>query len=373
MKYSLNPMSVVEERIVIAMVGLPARGKSYISKALIRYLQFLGCPAQLFNAGNKRRDQGKAGADANFFDAGNVRAKAQREEIAMETLGELIEWLGAVREHGCAVGIFDATNTTVARRETVVARCRCSSPPVRLIFLESICDDNEVLESNYRMKLSNDDYNGTDAEKAYNDFKQRVRAYEAVYERLTDAEAARYTPPLRYVKTIDAGRKLVCSSCDGFLMSYLLPLLQSIHLGQRKVSLVLAGQSENDRKGIRGGDTTLSDAGREYAQAVASLISSRPRTSSAGEPLVLTGTLRRYSQMCELLVRAMGEAKPQALAMRALNELNFGSLEGLPGGRLRESFPQEYAARALDKLHYRYPGSGGESYMDMIMQASPTS
>ena len=54
--YHINPHTVIDDRIVIAMVGLPARGKSYISKAIVRYLTFLGCPVKLFNAGNKRRD-----------------------------------------------------------------------------------------------------------------------------------------------------------------------------------------------------------------------------------------------------------------------------------------------------------------------------
>ena len=34
---------------------------------------------------------------------------------------------------------------------------------------------------------------------------------------------------------------------------------------------------------------------------------------------------------------------------------------------MRESFPSEHAARAFDQLNYRYPGVGGESYMDRVM------
>jgi 6-phosphofructo-2-kinase/fructose-2,6-biphosphatase len=44
----------------------------------------------------------------------------------------------------------------------------------------------------------------------------------------------------------------------------------------------------------------------------------------------------------------------------------FGALEGLPGGKLRDSFPTEFAARAQDPLRYRYPGVGGDSYMDLV-------
>lgn len=35
-QYAVNPHSVIDERVVIAMVGLPARGKSYLSKAIVR-------------------------------------------------------------------------------------------------------------------------------------------------------------------------------------------------------------------------------------------------------------------------------------------------------------------------------------------------
>ena len=186
--FTTNPHTIMSDRVVIAMVGLPARGKSYISKAIVRYLKFLGCPAQIFNAGNKRRDEGAAGVSANFFDASNADAKAQRERMAMDTLDELLEWLQAETrpEAGCACGIFDATNTTIDRRENVRQRIAREQPPVRLIFVETICDDQKVLENNYRMKLSNDDYKGTDPEAAINDFKSRVAKYEAVYENVDD-------------------------------------------------------------------------------------------------------------------------------------------------------------------------------------------
>ena len=72
--FHINPHTVIDDRICIAMVGLPARGKSYISKAIVRYLTFFGCPIQLFNAGNKRRLDGHAGADASFFDPANAQA-----------------------------------------------------------------------------------------------------------------------------------------------------------------------------------------------------------------------------------------------------------------------------------------------------------
>jgi 6-phosphofructo-2-kinase len=42
-------------KLLIAMVGLPARGKTYIAKRIKRHLDWLGIHTQMFNAGNYRR------------------------------------------------------------------------------------------------------------------------------------------------------------------------------------------------------------------------------------------------------------------------------------------------------------------------------
>lgn len=113
------------------------------------------------------------------------QAKEQKEQMAMETLEELLAWLHTVHGGvggGCACGIFDATNTTRARRAKVVARCARERPRVKLLFVESLCDDDELLMHNYRMKLANDDYKGAvDQQAALDDFLERVRQYEKVY------------------------------------------------------------------------------------------------------------------------------------------------------------------------------------------------
>src|ERR1700761_1258458 len=43
-------------KLIIIMVGLPARGKSYISRKLARYLNWLQYETKIFNAGQTRRN-----------------------------------------------------------------------------------------------------------------------------------------------------------------------------------------------------------------------------------------------------------------------------------------------------------------------------
>lgn len=52
--------------------------------------------------------------------------------------------------------------------------------------------------------------------------------------------------------------------------------------------------------------------------------------------------------------------------MRMLDELNAGAMEGLTYDEIKTKHPTEYEIRRKDKLHYRYPGAGGESYLDII-------
>ncbi|EHB01080.1 6-phosphofructo-2-kinase/fructose-2,6-biphosphatase 4 [Heterocephalus glaber] len=52
---------------LIVMVGLPARGKTYISKKMTRYLNWIGVPTREFNVGQYRRDMVKTYKSFEFF------------------------------------------------------------------------------------------------------------------------------------------------------------------------------------------------------------------------------------------------------------------------------------------------------------------
>ena len=54
-----TPMGTNGDRVVLVMVGLPARGKTYIARKVQRYLSFFhGAPVEIFNVGEYRRRLG---------------------------------------------------------------------------------------------------------------------------------------------------------------------------------------------------------------------------------------------------------------------------------------------------------------------------
>lgn len=368
-KFTQNENKVVEQKVVLAMVGLPARGKSYISKAIVRYLNFCGCPTRLFNAGNLRRESGKSGVDANFFDQKNADAKRLRDEMAMECLDQVLDFLEACGR-ATAVGILDATNTTLDRRRKVKEKV-CGRQGIRLIFLESLCDDEEILQNNYELKLGNEDYKGMNAESALQDFKNRVHQYAEVYEPVEDHECDHRCG---YIKLINAGEKLICYRCrskDEYgVVRYIFGLMGSINLGKRCIMIAMVGETEHDRKGLLGGDSELSEAGQRHAAAIARLVGERER--QAGKPvLVMCGTLARHLQTVEALKGVNGCSDNQCrtvLKFARLNELCAGLLDSLSYKDMKELYPEEWEERRKDKLNYRYPGVGGESYQDVVFR-----
>lgn len=52
--------------------------------------------------------------------------------------------------------------------------------------------------------------------------------------------------------------------------------------------------------------------------------------------------------------------------MRMLDEMNIGQMDGMTHAQILENFPDDYERRKTEKLMYRYPGTGGEGYLDVI-------
>jgi predicted kinase len=167
------------QKLLLVMVGLPARGKSFIAHRLTNYLSWTGLRTRVFNVGAYRRSVG-GNEDAEFFDHGNKTAVAARENLAWVVLDELLTWLC---DGNGDVGIFDATNTTDDRRRRVLdhARdvCRAKNTETSILFIESICDDPKVLEANLNYKVRcSPDFVGVGPEQALADFKERVRKWD---------------------------------------------------------------------------------------------------------------------------------------------------------------------------------------------------
>ena len=101
---------------------------------------------------------------------------------------------------------------------------------MRVIFIESICDEATV-EANVRAtKLDSPDYVGMDPDLAVADFRARIEHYAQVYEPVDENEGS-------YIKLIDVGRQLSVNRISGYLPSRLVSFLVNLHNGPRQIWL----------------------------------------------------------------------------------------------------------------------------------------
>lgn len=198
---------------------------------------------------------------------------------------------------------------------------------------------------------------------------------------------------------IDVGRKVVSHQIRGFLSAQTVYYLLNFNLSPRQIWITRHGESMDNVNGKIGGDSDLSEIGHNYAKTLTRFINHErkewelrqqakalsthfpprpgdttppnPEYSSHGENqngpsqknfCVWTSMLKRSIQTAQYFDEEDFDIKQ----MKMLDELNAGTMEGLTYDEIRDRYSDEYALRKQDKMHYRYPGAGGEGYLDII-------
>lgn len=264
-----------------------------MARKLEAYMNWYGANCRIFNVGRYRReaykqlkaeqdpgtDNEKGGAcDANFFDPNNSEAAQLREKVAEVALIDMLKWLdheddtshdddghhhtsdlkpAMVRRHSSnisdksygieryegqgRVAIYDATNSTNKRRQWILEQCtspeKRGDKPTGVVFVESLCDDRELLEENYRYKILNSpDYEGMTEEEAIADLRNRVEKYESAYETIAD-------DTISYIKIFNLSTKLMVNHIYGRMAKDLVPAFMAWHIGTRPIFLCRPGHT----------------------------------------------------------------------------------------------------------------------------------
>lgn len=335
---------------VIVMVGLPARGKTYISKKLTRYLNWIGVPTHVFNVGQYRREAVQTYRNYEFFCPDNEEAMKIRRACASNALKDVANYF--TKQQG-QVAVFDATNTTRERRGVIISFAK--EKGYKVFFIESICDDPEIIEANItQVKLNSPDYENYDKEEALVDFLKRIDCYRMSYVSL-DEEKDRH---LSYIKIFNVGSRYLVNRVQDHIQSRIVYYLMNIHVTPRSIYLSRHGESELNLLGRIGGDTDLSSQGQKYARALSEFI----RGQAIKDLKVWTSHMKRTIQTAE----ALGVPYEQ---WKALNEIDAGVCEEMTYEEIQANHPEEFAMRDQDKYRYRYPK--GESYEDLVHRLEP--
>jgi broad specificity phosphatase PhoE/predicted kinase len=372
----------LDTKLLLVLVGLPARGKSYIANKVNSYFNWRGIRSDIFNVGKFRRKTmaDTLGASACFFSGSNSDGKNKREELAMAVLNDALQWM--CQDNEPCIAVFDATNTTKDRRKGVVERCKQTPNKTTVIFVESICDSEEVLQDNLLQKVRHSaDYKHMSEEEALADLRKRISNYEAVYEPLEDETQS-------YIKLINLSAKVICNQVHGSLAHQLVTLLMSTHITPRPIWLTRPGSFQKAKttmvdtmrtkdinpklsslpqlsRGVSNA-ASLDTAGHAYAAKIAEFISER---AGGRDVHVHTSTLQRSSATVSPFLERHGPQRSAPVEWSALNNLDTGICHGMTSGQVQELMPEEFAAFQRAPFRYRVPG--GESYADLVKRLAP--
>ncbi|CAA6656893.1 unnamed protein product [Spirodela intermedia] len=341
-----------DRRLAIVLVGLPARGKTFTAAKLTRYLRWLGHETKHFNVGKYRRLKHGVNQSADFFRADNPEGIEARNEVAALAMEDMLSWMqegGQVNRFLLLLRwlvYFDATNSTRGRRNMLmkIAEGRC-----KIIFLETICNDERIIERNIRLKIQQSpDYSEEpDFDAGVRDFRARLYYYEKAYEPVEEGS---------YIKMIDMvsghGGQIQVNNISGYLPGRIVFFLVNTHLTPRPILLTRHGES---RDNVRG------ELGSFIKKKLANFVEKRLKSERTAS--IWTSTLQRTILTASPIV---GFPKIQ---WRALDEINAGVCDGMTYEEIKRNMPDEYESRKKDKLRYRYPR--GESYLDVIQRLEP--
>lgn len=335
-------------RICVIMCGLPARGKSYMSQKIVRYLSWHDIPAKVFNIGEYRRKL-MPHPPADFFSEHNIEGKKVRRESAELALHDAIEWFN---DGTNCVAVYDGTNSTVERRKWLASELKQNN--IHPLFIETVCTDENIIRQNVLdVKTESPDYMGTDPQKAVADFLERIKAYESVYQTISGSES------MSYLKIINAGEQVVVNAIASYMESRIVYYMMNLHIRPRKLWLSRHGESEYNLSGKLGGDSNISPRGELYARKLPEMVAN----AVGDQPLtVWTSTLRRTQQTARFL------PYPK-IAWKALDELDAGVCDGLTYEDIKNEYPEDFKARDENKYYYRY--RSGESYADIVTRLDP--
>ncbi|XP_055703557.1 6-phosphofructo-2-kinase/fructose-2,6-bisphosphatase 1-like isoform X1 [Phlebotomus papatasi] len=356
---------------VIAMVGLPARGKTYIAKKLSRYLNWIGINTKVFNLGEYRRHATTAYKSHEFFRQDNEEAMAIRTNCAIKALEDVCKWLNS----GGEVAVFDATNSTKERRK-MIRSIVVDKMGYKLFFVESICDDPRIIEQNImvkcmkmtypdnclyltadalqEVKISSPDYKNMNTEAALKDFLLRIEHYQEKYQPLDEVEEN----VLSYMKIFNTGERIVVNRHEGHIQSRIVYYLMNIHITPRTIYFTRHGESDHNIRGLIGGDSDLSQRGVQYAKVLANYIKDQH----------IDG-LRVWTSWLKRTIQTVADVPAPQERWKALNEIDAGICEEMSYAEISKKYPDEFKARDQNKYVYRYPR--GESYEDLVARLEP--
>ena len=327
-------------KLVIALVGLPARGKSTMARKIARTFELDDIQVQVFNNGELRRQLSNGNTSSpEFFSPQNPQGVELREKYARLNLDLALAFL----KNDGKVAIIDASNVTKKRRDMISA----AFPDIPVLFIEGTNLNEEVNEANLERKLSLKEFGHLSPEEALDSFLKRIAQYELVYE------------PLR-----EERNRIVVESFEGRILhehlSDFVPYYDRIRdlivtRTVRNLFLVRHGETYYNLEDRIGGDSDLTEKGVIQARALAEYF------AQWRIPIIFRSNYKRTLQTAVPIAEKQEQCS--IIALPEFNEIDAGICDGMTYQEINAQMPEVASARKANKYDYIYPA--GEGYATM--------
>lgn len=405
-------------KILIVLVGLPATSKTLLSVAITRYTKWLGVRTSSFHVSEYRRRMVNVDYDRfpnDYFSAKPQTAEGQalRTKILDQVLLDMLEFF---KESKGQLAVYDALNILVEERTQL--QKIFSERNIKVLFIESVMTDSEMIKHNVDMATKSADYADWPQKDAIHDYMHRLRVNRELYEEMTPKEQ------LSYVKYVNFGERLsVNNNHFGYLINKIVFFLMNLRNKKGCVYFARCGTSDNDKYVD---DELLNAEGVKYSNLLTDLVlqtvnerraaqqpvsitpigsasspnsglSSRSMSPSLSPLLATAASLRRTESTGNASMRqpASGDGgdedsfvvwtaprkrthdtakffEERGITVRQryqLQQLHPGLVADLTEDEVSQKFPEEYKEWKKDPYHYRFPRA--ESYHDLAVRMEP--
>ncbi len=334
-------MTLKDEKLYIAMVGLPSQGKSTVAFRMQDVFRKNTIPTRIFNNGVLRRKYAPEMDtwSSRFYNPENSEAVELRRQFALMNIRNAKHYLAGKGQ----VAILDATNVSCERRALIEEHL--TDHPI--LYIQCVNNDSEIVDLSIRYKVKSPEFACLPEEKAISEFKKRINYYRMIYDDLRTEK--------NFLRMDSLHNKIFDEQLTDQLPLY--SRIRDCLVTDVVKSLFLIRHTEtyfnvDDRIG---GDADLTPKGMEQANALGRFFNRKKIayifTSEKKRTIQTAQAIQELQQGCTIV------------PLKEFNEINAGICEGMSYDEIQRTMPEIYSARKADKYSYVYPG--GEGYNTM--------
>jgi len=329
-----------DEKLYIVLMGLPARGKSTLAVRLRDAFRRDGIPTRIFNNGELRRIYLplQETACSEFYSPENSAAMALREKFARINMERAKAYL---RNSGY-IAILDANNARRKRRAAIEKQL--DDHPI--LFIECINDDEDILNLTIREKIKLPEFAHL-KDKATKEFLKRIDYYKMIYVPLKVER--------NYLR-VDSLQNMIIEEKHSDVIPFYERLRDYLVTDEvRNLFLIRHAETEDNVENRIGGDSKLTEKGREQAAALGTFFKNKKIS------YIFTSAKIRTIDTAKAISAMQDDCR--VISLKEFDEINAGICEKMTYEEIECKHPQVFKKRGADKYHYVYPG--GESYETM--------